>query len=186
MTEKFLKGEGIATAINEIFAGEGMTEQVYACLLDASLAIISMNGEPQGILAQHISVFITEQIIITLSTANNHIITQDINHLRAEGNDLNMSILCMPEYYLSGVQINVLIENVADGGGTASAVEEEVNNSPISVFAEITILIGLAEEEQKFVIRISFFYCLLVFEVGEGQICITLLPTPFQEGAEDP
>ena len=50
MSQKALKCKGIAAAIYEIFAGEGVSEQMDACLLDTAARVVTIDSIPQRFL----------------------------------------------------------------------------------------------------------------------------------------
>ena len=60
MPQKALQREGVPAAVNEVFAGEGVPEQMYACLLDAALRVVAIDGIPQRFFRKHIAVHIAE------------------------------------------------------------------------------------------------------------------------------
>ena len=49
MPQQGLQRECIAAAINQILPGEGMSEQMKTCFLDATPPVILCNSRPQGI-----------------------------------------------------------------------------------------------------------------------------------------
>lgn len=95
--QQFLKGKGVAAAIDKILAGEGMPESVDAGFLNAPAVVITVNSLPQGFFCHFIPVFITEQIISGRTFADNHIITENIYHHTTQRDYLNLARLCMAE-----------------------------------------------------------------------------------------
>ena len=50
MPKELLEHKRITAAVNQIFAGEGVSEQMKTCLLDASGCVVMGYSEPQGVL----------------------------------------------------------------------------------------------------------------------------------------
>jgi len=49
MTEQPLQGEVIVAAIDQVFAGKGMTERANACPLNAAAQIVFCDSAPQAV-----------------------------------------------------------------------------------------------------------------------------------------
>ena len=52
MPQEFLQSKGISATINQILSGNGVAEQMEACLLDSPLRVIPCYGLPQTVLRQ--------------------------------------------------------------------------------------------------------------------------------------
>lgn len=63
VSQQFLKGKGVSTAIHQVFSGEGMPKGVDTCLLDAPPIVETVYPFPQGFFCQLFAKLITEQII---------------------------------------------------------------------------------------------------------------------------
>ena len=97
MSHEPLQPKRIAAAIDKIFPCEGVTEKVYACLLDSPCTIIMLYREPQSVLGQHSAVLIAKEIVVIFSLSYEHIIAQNRDHLRAEWICLNLSVFVVTE-----------------------------------------------------------------------------------------
>ena len=104
VSHDLLKGERIAAAIHQILASESVSERMDRSPFHASTVVVFHDGESQGVLSQEAAEFITEQIVSSLALTNSHVITQDRHNGSAEGNDLSLAVLRMPENNLSSVR----------------------------------------------------------------------------------
>lgn len=52
MPQEFLQSKGISATINQVLSGNGVAEQMDACLLDSPLRVIPRYGLPQTVLRQ--------------------------------------------------------------------------------------------------------------------------------------
>ena len=181
MPHDLLKGERIATAINQILPSEGVSECMDRSSLHTSAVVVLHNGEPQSILCQEAAELITEQVVGRFALSDCHVIPQNGHHRRAEGNDLNLAILRMPENNLSTAQVYILILNVSYCGSPTTAVQKEVHDDPIPILAELAIGFRLSQERQKFFVGVGFlhcFGCLVGFKIS---FCVALFVAPRKE-----
>lgn len=168
MTQEFLEHKRITAAINEVFTGESMAEKVKGGFLYTPASVVALNGKPQGVGGEHFAVFITEKVITISAAARFTVISENTNHLRAEGDYLNFVRFGMSEYNATVGKINISVLDVADGGGTAARVQKKVDNHPVAVFAEITVCFWLFQKETQFFIGVGVFCCFHLFVVGDG------------------
>ena len=88
-------------AVEEIYHETGMLHDMAKCVdrsaINTSAVVVLYDGEPQSDLCQKIPKFITEQIIRRSTTTNCHVIPQNANHSRTEGDNLNLAILRVSE-----------------------------------------------------------------------------------------
>ena len=63
MPHDLLKGERIATAVNQIFTSEGVSERMDRSPLHASAVVVLHDSQPQSVLCQETAELITEQVI---------------------------------------------------------------------------------------------------------------------------
>lgn len=109
---------------------------------------------------------ITEQVIGGSTFTNCHVIPQNANHCRTEGNDLNLAVLRVSENNLLAAQVYILILNVANCSSPTTAVQKEVHDDPIAILTELTIGFRLLQERHEFVITVGFlhsFGCLAIY-----------------------
>ena len=140
MTKQGLERESISSAIHKVFPGKGVAIQMGRGFLHPSGLIVPSYRQPQTIHGQHITILIAEQVIVALTTADSHILPQNRYHHRAERNGLDFAILIVAEDDLPCIQIHIPVLNIADGGSTATAVHKKIDDHPITVFAEGTVL----------------------------------------------
>ena len=139
VTHKSLKGKRIAAAIHQILAGEGVTKRMDRSPLHTSGGVVPHNRKPQSVLCEQVSKLVTEQIIVSASAANNHVIPKNCYHGGAEGDDLDFAVLRVPENDLFARQIYILILDVSHCGSPTTAVQKEIDNDPIPIFTEVAI-----------------------------------------------
>ena len=171
VSHDLLKGKRIATAVHQILSSKSVSERMDRSLFHASDGVVLHNGESQSVLGQDIAELITEQIVRSLTLSDCHAIPQNGHHRRAEGNDLNLAILRVPENNLSSAQIHILILNVANCGSSTTAVEQKIDDDPITIFAEVAVCFRLPQKLHEFIACVSFFHSfrsLVDFEVGFG------------------
>ena len=94
--------------------------------------------------------------------------------------------LGVPEYNLTVRKKNIFNQNVPDSCGAATTVQQEIDNDPVAIFAEITACCRLFQQLQQFFVRIGFLDCFDLFIVWNIQCRIALPGTLIQEGAEHP
>ena len=80
-------------------------------------------------------------------------------------NDLNLVCFGVPENNLAVRQEHIPNQNVPDSRSATSAVQQEVNNHPVAVFAEIAIRRRLFQQTQQRLIRIRLFDRLDLFVI---------------------
>ena len=176
-----MESESIAPTIDQILAGEGVAEQMDACFLDASLAVILGDRQPQSVFREHTPIFITKEIIGVLTPSDAHIAPQDIDHSRAERDDLYLAVLGVAEYHLTVGQHHITILDIADGGGAAATVQQEVDDDPIPIFAELTIGVRASKKRLQFVVGIGIFDSLLLLDVRDSDMDDVFSPAPVQK-----
>ena len=114
MAQQLLKRKSITTAINQIFAGECMSEQMDACFIHTSFEVVFGDCLTQCVLRHHFSVFCWKQIIHWPAATDNQILPQDTNHNSTKRNDLNFTAFGMTENNLTCFKIQILDADVAD------------------------------------------------------------------------
>ena len=77
------------------------------------------------------------------------------------------------------------ILDVADSSGAASAVEQEIDNDPIPIFAELTIGGGAAQKQIQFFVAVSFLDGFLLLDVRNCDIYDVFRTAPVQKGLDD-
>ena len=75
MSQEPLQGKGISAAINKIFTGKCVAEQMDACLLDSALIVIVCNAASQAVLCELCAAFIREKKIIPLPATDTQILS---------------------------------------------------------------------------------------------------------------
>ena len=186
VSHDLLKGERIAAAVYQILSGKGVSECVDRSSLHTSAVVVLHDSKPQGVLSQETAELITEQVVGRFALSDCHVIPQNGHHRRAEGDDLNLSVLRVPENNLSAAQVYILILNVANSGSPTTAVQKEVHDDPIPILAEVAVCFRLLQERHEFVITVGFlhsFGCLVDFEIG---FCVALFVTPREEDLQSP
>lgn len=152
-----------------------------ACLLDTSGLVVVCHSEPQGVLCEHFSILITEQVVLWLAPPDCHVFSQNHKHLGAKGADLNPTILCVPIHHLPTVQVHIPVLNVAKGRSSTPRVQQIIDNHPVAILAEITVLGRSSHKDGEFRICISFLDCFPLLQVGHGHIGQAFILTPPQE-----
>ena len=69
-----------------------------------------------------------------------HVVFQKITHQAAKWNNLDFPIFIVAKYHSHGTKINVFILDIPDSRCSASAVQQKINDDPISVFGKRTVL----------------------------------------------
>ena len=100
-------------------------------------------------------------------------------------NNLNLVCFGVPENNLAVRQEHIPDQNASDSRSATSAVQQEVNNYPVAVFAEIAIRRRLFQQTQQLLIRIRLFDRLDLFVIWNIECRITFLCAPVQKCAED-
>lgn len=77
--------------------------------------------------------------------------------------------LGVPEYNLTVRKKNIFNQNVPDSCGTATTVQQEIDNDPVAIFAEITACRRVFQQPQQFFVRIGFLDCFDLFIVWNIQ-----------------
>lgn len=93
VTQEPLKGKGIAAAINQIFPGESVPEQVNAGFLYAPPLIISGDGLTQAVFGELSAALRTKEIVRRRSAAYSQIFPENGRHGATQGNDLRFLVL---------------------------------------------------------------------------------------------
>ena len=132
-----LKGECIAVAVYQILSGKGVPERMDRSSFHASGIVVLYDSKPQGVLCEEIPKLITEEIVRTVSCPNCHVIPKDCNHGRAKRNDLNLSVLGVPENDLFSGKVYILNLNVSHRGSPTTAVEKKVDDDPVAILTEV-------------------------------------------------
>ena len=151
-----------------------------------SLPVVTGNRQPQGIFCQHLSIFITEEIVLPLPFPYLHIIAEPAYQRRAEGNHQDMPVFCVAECDLPAVQVYIPVLDITDRSGTASTVEKELHDDPVTILTETTVCFWLFQKFSQFIIAVRLFDCVLWFKGGDGNRGIPFLAAPCQEGFERP
>lgn len=186
VSHELLESECVAAAINQEFASERVTEHVQAGLLDATVLVVSGDGQPQTVLRQELAELITEEIVGTSSAANGHIVPKNGCHRRAQRYHLHFAVLRVPERDLAVGEVNIFNLDVSHRRRSATAIDQKVHDCPVAVFAEIAIRFRLFQKESQLLIGVGFFYRLRCFEHRNGDRGITLSITPREEYPQRP
>ncbi len=184
MPHEPLKGERIAAAVHQIFPGEGVPERMDGSPFHAPGVVVLHDGEPQSIFCQEAAELIAEKIVRYLALTHCHVVPKDGNHGRTEGDDLNLAVLCVPEYNLPPGQVYILDQNVSHRSSPATAVEQEIDDDPIPILTEVAVGFRLLQEGQEFFICVNLLHrlrCLVQFDV---QFCVSFLVAPGEEDLE--
>jgi hypothetical protein len=86
---------------------------------------------------------VAEQVSIGLAFADCHIVPQNEHHITTQGNDLNLFAFGVAEHDLPCLQINVPVLDVADGSRSTPAIQQEIDDNPTAILAEIAMLFWL-------------------------------------------
>ena len=100
------------------------------------------NGESKRVFCKHTAINVAEKIVLWLTFSNLHVVFQKIPHQAAKWNNLDFAIFIMAKYHSHSIKINVFILDIPDSCGSASAVQQKINDNPISVFGKGTVLFG--------------------------------------------
>lgn len=186
MAQEMLKCKGVASAVDKIFAGEGVAEHVARGFLHASALIIAGDALPQCALCQLPAELIAEEIILCPAASNALILLENSPHLLTQGNGLNLAVFAVAKDDLLAVQVDIAVLNVADRGGAASRVDEKVDDDPIPIDGEAAGRGGAAKKRQQLLIAVCLLYRLHLLELGRLHMAIPFLVTPMEEGGKDP
>ena len=88
-------------------------------------------AKPRAFFCQKAAEFITEEMIVSSATTDFYVVPEDCYHRSTERDDLNFSVLCMPENDLPLIEVNNLDLNVSHCCSPAAAVQQEMHNRPI-------------------------------------------------------
>ena len=157
VTHEPLKRECIAAAIYKIFPSKGVPERMDRSPLHASCVIVLHDGEPQGVLCEEVPELIAEEPVGAASPTNCHVIPKDGNHGRAERDDLNLAVLRVPENDLFSGKVYILNLDVSHCGSPTAAVEQEIDDDPISILTEVTVGFRLLQEDHKLFVCVDLF-----------------------------
>ena len=64
----------------------------------------------------------------------------------------------MAENDLLAFKIHIAVLDISNCTRSTTAIHKEVDNDPVTVFAEITVARWLLEQEHQFRVRVGFFY----------------------------
>jgi len=128
-----LKRKSIAAAINQILSGEGVSEQMNRGLLNAAPSVVFGNRAAQAILGHHSSCIIGEEIIVWLAFADLCVFAQNGNHHCTQGRNLRSLVLCVLEVNHTVLKVKVFVLNQADRSRSVSAVEQIIDDDPVSI-----------------------------------------------------
>ena len=95
VSQELLEDQCIAAAVHQKLSGKGMSEQVDASSAHTTLMIVFLDGTREGVLRHHLAVDRTEQIIVRFAAANAHVFGQDLRHLTAQRNGLQLACFGM-------------------------------------------------------------------------------------------
>ena len=184
VSQYLLEHQSVATTIHKIFASEGVSIEMCAGFVYTTGLVMASHGQSQTIHGQHTTILVTEQVILWLASPNGHILTQYGHHQGAEGNSLDFAVFVMTQQDLSGVQVHIPVLNITDSRRTAATVHKEIDDDPISIFAERTILFGAFQQSQKLLVCIGFLDCFLIFDIGKFRDVQPPTLTPVGKGAK--
>jgi len=72
----------------------------------------------------------------------------------------------MAQGNLPSVKIHIPILDIADSSGAAAAIEQEVDDRPAPIIAEVTVLVWLLQKQLQFLVGVSLLHRVLVLRVG--------------------
>ena len=107
MPQELLQSKGISATINQILSGNGVAEQMDACLLDSPPRVIPCYGLPQTVLRQLRASFCAKEEISRLPASVPQILPQNGYHGTTKGNDLGFPALCVAVEHHAAVQIHI-------------------------------------------------------------------------------
>ena len=107
MPQEFLQSKGISATINQILSGNGVAEQMDACLLDSPPRVIPCYGLPQTVLRQLRAGFCAKEEISRLPASVPQILPQNGHHGTTKGNGLGFPVLCVAVEHHAAVQIHI-------------------------------------------------------------------------------
>ena len=107
--KSFCRVKAISATINQILSGNGVAEQMDACLLDSPLRVIPRYGLPQTVLRQLRAGFCAKEEISRLPASVPQILPQYGHHGTTKGNDLGFPVLCVAVEHHAAVHISDLI-----------------------------------------------------------------------------
>ena len=81
VSQQLLERKSITAAIDKIFASERMPEQVNACFLNSTLAVVMYNAVAQSVFRELFAVIAAKEIVFRLAAAYAHILPQNTDHL---------------------------------------------------------------------------------------------------------
>lgn len=179
-----LKGECIAAAIHKILPSKSVPERMDRSSFHTSCVVVLHNGEPQGILREEITEFIAEEPVGTASSTNCHVIPKNSDHGRAERDDLNLAVLGVSENDLFAGKVYILNLNVSHCGSPTAAVEQEIDDDPIPILAEVAVGFRLLQKDHKLFVRVNLFDCFGSLVQLDVQARVSFLITPREEDLE--
>ena len=83
MSHQLLKGKSIASTINQILSGKGMSELMDGSTFHSPALVVSSDCMSQSIFCEHFSIGIAEQICISCTTPDLHVFFQNTCHQTA-------------------------------------------------------------------------------------------------------
>ena len=90
----------------------------------------------------------------------------------------------MAENDLLAFKIHIAVLDISNCTRSTTAIHKEVDNDPVTVFAEITVARWLLEQKHQFCVRVGFFHGFLVLVICHFQLCVACFSCPVQERAE--
>ena len=123
VSQELLEDQSIAAAVHQKLSGKGMSEQVDARSAHTTLMIVFLDGTGERVLRHHLTIDRTEQIIIRFAAANAHVFGQDLCHLTAQRNGLQLACFGMTIDHTPISQRNIPVLNVADGSCPTTRID---------------------------------------------------------------
>ena len=133
MPQQLLEREGIAAAVHQILAGKSMPKKVCACLGNTSALVVARDSLTQRVVCKLLTALIAEKEIIRCTATNKLILPQDLYHLTAKRDYLNLPVLVMPCQDLPLFQVYIAIPDSTNRSSTTARVQQEVDNYPSSI-----------------------------------------------------
>jgi len=159
-----LKRKGVAATVNQILPGKGVPEHVQGRLLHASPSVILGDCTAKAIFCERFAAIIGEEIIIRAAFSDTHVLAQDNDHGLTERRKLGAFVLCVLEDDKTIFQIHILVLDETDGTGAVTAIDEIVDDYPVSVLGKAAALhVWLFKQQSQFSIGIGFLDDILAF-----------------------
>lgn len=122
VSQYLLESKSIPAAINEVFAGKGVSEEMDGCLLDASALVVADDGFPQSILGEGTTSNIAKERVCLLASAEPQILFEDADHFTTQWYHLGFVVLVVSIMDQARIQIHIAYLNSPHSRCSAPAV----------------------------------------------------------------